>query len=280
LEVVTSKDVNIDKLKKTAAVVYDEKILCTDYNLLLEKLKLSGVSVYSYNQYFEFIYKKVDLENIYLEDLMRQIGERKETGGHFLFRRFLDILCAVAIYPIYLFFKPLVYLAIYFQDRKALFTKQDRVGLLGAAVWLYKFRTMTDTDSGGIVADDANKNTATKHGNVVTPLGKVLRKTRIDELPQCYNLLRGDISMIGPRADIIGVYKDMCQHIENYSLRLLVPQGLTGWAQTHMNFPPRTHEEHKERLKYDLYYIKYRSLFLDIAIILKTIKTVLSREGA
>jgi dephospho-CoA kinase len=69
-------------------------------------------------------------------------------------------------------------------------------------------------------------------------------------------------------------------HILNYPLRLLVPQGLTGWAQVHMSFPPRTHEEHKERLAYELYYIRNRSVLLDVAIILKTIKTIISREGA
>jgi lipopolysaccharide/colanic/teichoic acid biosynthesis glycosyltransferase len=115
---------------------------------------------------------------------------------------------------------------------------------------------------------------------VVTPFGKFLRKTRIDELPQCLNLLKGDVSLIGPRADIIGVHTDMSENVLNYKLRLTVPQGLTGWAQVHMNFPPRTHEEHRERLAYELFYIKNRSILLDISIILKTIKTLLSREGA
>jgi lipopolysaccharide/colanic/teichoic acid biosynthesis glycosyltransferase len=89
---------------------------------------------------------------------------------------------------------------------------------------------MTSTDLGGIVADTKDKNEKSKFGNVVTPFGKFLRKTRIDELPQCINLFRGDISLIGPRADIIGVYEDMKINVPNYLLRFIVPQGLTGWA--------------------------------------------------
>jgi lipopolysaccharide/colanic/teichoic acid biosynthesis glycosyltransferase len=139
---------------------------------------------------------------------------------------------------------------------------------------------MTSTDLGGIVADTKDKNEKSKFGNVVTPFGKFLRKTRIDELPQCINLFRGDISLIGPRADIIGVYEDMKINVPNYLLRFIVPQGLTGWAQVHMNFPPRTHEEHRERLAFELYYIRNRSVLLDVSTILKTIKTLLSREGA
>jgi lipopolysaccharide/colanic/teichoic acid biosynthesis glycosyltransferase len=166
------------------------------------------------------------------------------------------------------------------QDRGGIFSYQDRVSFLGKRVWLYKIRTMTNTDSGGIVSEGEDKNKFSKHGNVVTPFGKFLRKTRIDELPQCLNLLKGDVSLIGPRADIIGVHTDMSENVLNYKLRLTVPQGLTGWAQVHMNFPPRTHEEHRERLAYELFYIKNRSILLDISIILKTIKTLLSREGA
>jgi lipopolysaccharide/colanic/teichoic acid biosynthesis glycosyltransferase len=166
------------------------------------------------------------------------------------------------------------------QDGGKLLSVQKRVSFLGRDCLIYKYRTMTNTDTGGIVGDDKDKNEKSKHGNTVTAFGKFLRKTRIDELPQCINLFKGDISLIGPRADIIGVHTDMAEHIGNYKLRLLVPQGLTGWAQVHMNFPPRTHEEHKERLAFEMYYIRNRSVLLDIAIILKTIKTLISREGA
>jgi lipopolysaccharide/colanic/teichoic acid biosynthesis glycosyltransferase len=266
--------------KRASYVVYDEKILNTERALVIEALKQKNVSVFSYNQYYEFLYKKVDFEEIYLEDLVRQVSESKETTAHFLFRRFIDIFVALIIFPFYFLSLPLVYVGIYFQDRGRILSVQDRVSFLGKRVWIYKVRTMTNTDAGGIVADNQDKNEKSKFGNVVTPFGKFLRKTRIDELPQCINLFKGDVSLIGPRADIIGVHEDMFAHISNYKLRLLVPQGLTGWAQVHMNFPPRTHGEHRERLAYELFYIRNRSILLDVAIILKTIKTLISREGA
>lgn len=269
---------NLDS--KNNYVVYDEKNLNVENALFIEDLKWKGVSVFSYNQYFEFLFKKIDFDNLFIDDLVRQVAESKETIAHYLFRRFIDIFVAVLIYPFYFLFFPFVYLGIFVQDRGGIFSVQDRVSFLGKRVWVYKFRTMTNTDVGGIVEDTKDKNEKSKFGNTVTPFGKFLRKTRIDELPQCINLLKGDISLIGPRADIIGVHEDMKMHILNYKLRLLVPQGLTGWAQVHMNFPPRTHEEHRERLAYELYYIRNRSVLLDISIILKTIKTLLSREGA
>lgn len=266
--------------EKVNYMVYDEKNLNVENSLFIEKMKQNNVLVFSYNQYYEFLHKKVDFENIFLDDLIRQVAESKETIPHYLFRRFIDIGISIIIFPFYFLSLPFIYIGIYLQDKGQLFSIQKRISFLGKVVWIYKIRTMTNTDLGGIVNDDENKNEVSKHGNTVTEFGKFLRKTRLDELPQCINLFKGDISLIGPRADIIGVHEDMSAHILNYKLRLLAPQGLTGWAQVHMNFPPRTHAEHRERLAYELYYIRYRSVLLDIAIILKTIKTLLSREGA
>ncbi len=262
------------------AVVYDEKLLNVDLNLYLEKLKQAGVSVYSYNQYYEFLHKKVDLENIYTDDLIRELGERKESRGHFIVRRFLDIFLALIIYPIYLLSLPFIYLGIYLQDNGGIYSRQDRIGFLGNRVWIWKIRTMTHTDTGGVLLDANKKIESNKLGNKYTKFGMFLRKSRIDELPQCINLLNGEISFIGPRSLVSGVYNDISEKIPNYNLRILVPQGLTGWAQVHMNYQPKTFEEELEKFAYDLYYVKHRSLFLDFSIILKTIKTVLSREGA
>lgn len=271
-----------EKIKelKYSYFVYDEKLLDLDASIFIEGLKEKGKAVFSYNQYFEFLHRKSDLDNLFYDDLIRNISESKETIAHYIFRRAIDIVCGILIFPFFILSLPFIYLGIYMQDKGGVFSVQERVGFLGKNVKIYKIRTMTSTDVGGIVSDDKNKNTQSKFGNVVTPFGKFLRKTRLDELPQCVNLILGDISAIGPRADIIGVHNDMKKNIDNYSLRLLVPQGLTGWAQVHMNFPPRTALEHKERLAYELYYIRNRSILLDFSVILKTIKTLLSREGA
>lgn len=259
--------------------IYDEQLLAPTFLLSLENLKLSGVSIYSYNQYYEFIHKKIDVENVYLEDLVRELGERKETRAHFLVRRLSDMVLSFIIYPFYLFSLPFIYLGIYLQDKGEIYSRQNRVGYLGKQIWLWKIRTMTHTDNGTLRADN-EKTEGNKMGNRYTRFGMFLRKSRIDELPQCVNLLKGDVSFIGPRALVSGVFNEMKEKIPNFELRLLAPQGLTGWAQVHMNYQPKTFEEEQEKFAYDLYYIKHRSLFLDFSIILKTIKTVLSREGA
>ncbi len=273
-------EVEIKKRKEFLYFVYDEKILNTENSLFIEKIKSSGVSVFSYNQYYEFIFKKVDLENFYYEDFMRQIGNGKESTMHFLFRRFVDLFCGILVLPFFLISVPFIYFGIYLQDKGNIFSVQERIGFLGRKIKVYKIRTMTGDDIGRIVGENENKESHSRAGNVVTKFGKFLRKTRLDELPQFINLLNNTISFIGPRTSVVGVHDDMQAHIENFSLRLLVPQGLTGWAQVHMNFAPRTHAEHAERLAYELYYIKYRSVLLDFSIILKTIKTLISREGS
>jgi lipopolysaccharide/colanic/teichoic acid biosynthesis glycosyltransferase len=264
-------------------IIYDEKILNAQNALILERAKHFGKSVFSYNQYYEFVHKKSDLENLFTDDLIRNVAESKETLGHYIFRRSADVFIGLLVFPFFILSLPFVYLGQILESKtfsNILFSVQDRVSYLGKRVWLYKFRTMLRSDKGHILKDDENKNVKNEFGNVVTSFGKFLRKTRVDELPQCLNLIKGDLSLIGPRADIIGFHNDMCEYVDNYKLRLLVPQGLTGWAQVHMSFPPRTHEEHKERLRYDIYYLRNRSILLDISIIFKTIKTLISRTGA
>lgn len=278
---------NVEELKsnnvKFQALIYDEKFLNVDFNLYLEKLKQKGVLVYSYNQYYEFLFKKVDLENYYFEDLIRDLGERKESRAQFIFRRFVDIFCAILVLPLFLIFSPIVFILQKLEEglfsKKSLFTVQDRVGYLGKQVWLYKFRTMSFTDKGKFTESAKTGFLENELGNKVTYVGWFLRKTRIDEIPQVLNLLNGEISFIGPRANIIGFHNEMEGKIKNHNLRLLVPQGLTGWAQVLQATPPRTYEETVEKFAYEVYYVKYRSIFLDISIILKTIKTLISRTG-
>jgi len=123
-----------------------------------------------------------------------------------------------------------------------------------------------------------------KEGNRVTRVGAVLRKLSIDEIPQVWTILKGDMSLIGPRNDIKGLGERLAAEIPYYNIRNFVKPGVTGWAQTHQhymgdNISPQSLEESKTRLSYDLYYVKNRSLLLDVEIALRTIKTLLSRFG-
>jgi lipopolysaccharide/colanic/teichoic acid biosynthesis glycosyltransferase len=115
--------------------------------------------------------------------------------------------------------------------------------------------------------------------NKITRVGKFLRVSRIDELPQLWNVLRGDLSLIGPRPEFPKLVELYHEQIPYYNMRHLIKPGLSGWAQVHHDTPPQSIEETKEKLSYDLYYLKNRSIALDLKIALKTIKTLLSRTG-
>jgi lipopolysaccharide/colanic/teichoic acid biosynthesis glycosyltransferase len=121
--------------------------------------------------------------------------------------------------------------------------------------------------------------------NTVTPLGAFLRKTSLDELPQVLNVLKGDMSLIGPRNDLSKLGERLAEAIPYYNIRYMIKPGITGWAQTHQryspgNISPQSIEETKVRLAYDLYYVKNRSLWLDLGIALRTLGTLLGRFGS
>ena len=123
----------------------------------------------------------------------------------------------------------------------------------------------------------------TEHSEVeITRIGRWLRKSRIDELPQLWSVFKGDMSMIGPRPEIPSLVKHYEDEISYYNVRHLIKPGLSGWAQLYHNDPPKINadsEKTRRKLSYDLYYIKNRSLMLDLKIALKTIKALLSRSG-
>ena len=126
---------------------------------------------------------------------------------------------------------------------------------------------------------DHKENWKNKNKKEVTRVGHVIRKTRIDEFAQCWNIIRGDISLIGPRAILTQEHKTMVKRNPFQQARLLAQPGLTGWAQVKQKHAPENEEEAAERLAYDLYYIKNISLWLDVKIVLKTIKKVLEKAG-
>ena len=175
---------------------------------------------------------------------------------------------------------PVIALAMRIEGKGQLFITQDRVGLHNKPMKVYKLRTMTlnDATSGTWTPEDDKK------GNQITKVGAVLRKTSIDEFPQCINILKGEMSLIGPRNDIVGLGKRLAEEIPYYNIRNFVKPGVTGWAQTHQhymgdNISPQSLEESRTRLTYDLYYVKNRSMMLDGEIALRTLKTLLSRLG-
>jgi exopolysaccharide biosynthesis polyprenyl glycosylphosphotransferase len=193
----------------------------------------------------------------------------KKTYDHL--KRVMDIVVASIIGVLSLPLYPFVALAIKLEDGGPVFIKQNRVGFNGQNISIYKFRSMTTNDSGKWLDDDGDER--------ITKVGSFLRKSRIDEFPQLWNVLLGDLSLIGPRPDIIGLWNDLKEEIDYYQVRTFVKPGLSGWAQINQDEPPQSIATTKKRLSYDIYYVKNRSLWLEIKIALRTIATLLSRAG-
>jgi lipopolysaccharide/colanic/teichoic acid biosynthesis glycosyltransferase len=189
-------------------------------------------------------------------------------------KRGVDIVgAAVLLIPAGLFF-PLIALAIKLDDRGSLFYSTVRVGQYNRPITIYKFRTKNGTDSD----TDALKSVL-----VDTRVGKVLRQTRLDELPQLINILRGDLSFIGPRPEMPALANVYAKEIPFYNTRHFLKPGLSGWAQIKDFDAPRGGvdiERTTSKLSYDLYYLARRSLLLDIQIALKTLGTIIMRTGA
>ena len=203
------------------------------------------------------------------------INQLDESGRrHYeLAKRALDIALAFIGLTVTGLLFPIIAVLIKLDSPGPVLYSQIRVGRKGRTFRIYKFRTMVqDAEAQGAVW-------AKKNDNRVTKLGDMLRKTRLDELPQLYNVLLGDMSMVGPRPERPEFVQTLAQSVPFFNRRHMVLPGLTGWAQ--VNYPyGASVEDSLEKLQYDLYYIKNRSMFLDIEIILKTIGVVIKKQGA
>jgi len=188
-------------------------------------------------------------------------------------KRLLDIMIGLLLSVVPLLCYPFFALIIKLQDGGPVFYRQIRMGQNNQPFEMLKFRSMSGTDHGSEVL---------KSKHVVTPFGKFLRVSRLDEFPQAWNVLRGDMSLVGPRPEFPALVTEYEKEIPYYGVRHLVKPGLSGWAQLyHDNHPHHGTEVEatREKLSYDLYYLKHRSITLDAIIILKTVKKLLTRSG-
>jgi exopolysaccharide biosynthesis polyprenyl glycosylphosphotransferase len=165
-------------------------------------------------------------------------------------------------------------IAIVLESGFPIFYRQERVGRGGKTFTVWKFRSMrTDAEADGqarwAVAGDSR----------ITRVGRFLRKTRIDEMPQLFNVLKGDMSLVGPRPERPTFVADLAKEIPFYNARHSVKPGVTGWAQVRFTYGASI-EDAKKKLEYDLYYVKNHSLVLDILILIETVRVVLFQEGA
>ncbi len=238
------------------------------YNLLAV-----GVRFFDALAVYEDVFGRIPLSLLDDKWVARNISSSTHTLYDTL-KRLMDVcislpvgLVSLVVYP---FLAPLIKL----QDGGPVFIWQERVGETGKKVWIPKFRSME--------RNDTDLTSASHKTNRVTPMGKFIRATRLDELPQLWSVLRGDLSLIGPRPELpsgVALYE---REIPYYGIRHLIKPGLSGWALLYQTNDPHhgaAIAETRTKLSYDLYYLKHRSLLLDITIALKTIKKLLTRSG-
>jgi len=237
------------------------------------------ISFLDFFKVYEDTFDRVPLSSLTYDWFIQHVSQSKSLSYDVLKRGF-DIVGSLLVLSVLAVLLPLVYIAMRIEGPGPVFITQERMARFNKKINVYKLRTMTVNDAGSSTwtAEDAQK------GNQITRVGAWLRKASIDELPQALNILKGDMSLIGPRNDIVGLGERLAEEIPNYNIRNFVKPGVTGWAQTHQhymgrNISPQSLEESETRLSYDLYYVKNRSMLLDVEIALRTIKTLLSRFG-
>ena len=236
------------------------------------KLKLSGIAVSDYLGFLEKEEGKVDVDKIdSLWVLMTDGFTSFNNGLQRRIKRAFDIITSTILLVVSFPFMIFTYFLVK-RDGGPAFFKQKRIGMNGKEFEIIKFRSMKVHDPSKF------SKYASEDDDRITKVGHFIRKTRLDELPQLINVFRGDMSFVGPRPEWNELGHDYEKKIKNYHLRYAVRPGITGWAQT-MYFYSSTIEEVKEKLEYDLYYIKYQDLFLDIVILFKTVKIVIFGKG-
>lgn len=238
------------------------------YNLLA-----AGVRFFDALTIYEEVFGRIPLSRLDTSWLALNVAGSASTL-YDTFKRAMDIVIALPAAVVSLVFYPFIILAQKLQDGGVIFYRQIRAGQHNRPFEMLKFRSMTGTDQGSEML---------KSKLTVTPVGRVIRATRIDEVPQLWSILKGDMSLIGPRPEFPAMVEEYAKQIPYYNLRHLVKPGLSGWAQIYHHTDPHHMTdvaETRNKLSYDLYYLKHRSLLLDLTIILKTIRRVLLRGNA
>jgi exopolysaccharide biosynthesis polyprenyl glycosylphosphotransferase len=284
------KDLRLDLI--VVAITHEKS---QDLINILTKICWNGCQVIDMPSFYEFIASKIPIEHI--SDVWLYVNSLQNNKVRYLrVKRLIDIgfslLSLAACWPLFL----LLSVAIKLDSRGPVFYQQDRLGQNAVPFKIYKFRTMLEN------AEREGPKWASAGDRRITRVGRFLRKFRFDELPQLLNILKGDMSLIGPRPErevfvkhftelvkmprLVRISTDspeimvseVREKIPFYSYRLLVKPGLTGWAQVMYPYASSM-EQTKEKLKYDLFYIKNMGIFLDLAILLKTLRIVILGWG-
>lgn len=247
--------------------------LSKEWEAFIAESAVRGVPVYHYKQLSENLTGKVEIEHLSENNL----GSLLPSFIYLRFKQSIDIVCALLILPILLPLFGLIAWGIKMDSEGPVFFRQVRMGYRGRAFRVLKFRTMEQNHSSGVSARMASMTGDSDPR--VTKFGRFLRKTRLDELPQIYNILRGEMSWIGPRPEAVALSAWYEKELPFYRYRHIVRPGITGWAQVNQGHVAKV-DEVQAKLHYDFYYIKNFSVWLDILITMRTVAIMLTGFGA
>ena len=233
-----------------------------------------GITVTTMPMIYEELLGRVPVHLLNTDWLLRSFYDMSHTSLFFeIAKRFFDLIGGFIGLLCMILVTPFVAIATLIDSGRPVFYTQERLGLRGGTFNMIKFRTMVQNAEGDGVARPASE-----HDDRITKVGSLLRRSHLDEMPQFINVLRGELSLVGPRAERPQIVKDLQREVPFYRARLLVRPGITGWAQVNQNYAAGT-EENTVKLEYDLYYIKHRSLLMDLSILFHTFKTIFGLKG-
>lgn len=257
----------------SAIVIHPDYVPDSDDQAKLIDYRLSGVPIFSLSDFYEFFLFRVPVEEINNDWFIRTQGfTMLHSSVATRVKRAYDLFFAILLGLISLPVVVVAAILIKMSSKGPILFSQTRVGIQGRPFKLYKLRTMR------INAEPEGAKWAQSNDERVFPIGRFLRKTRIDELPQCWNIFKGEMSLIGPRPERPEFTSQLSQEIPYYDLRHIVKPGLTGWAQVCYRYGSST-EDALRKLQFDLYYVKNYSLLLDLNILLRTILVTTGRRG-
>lgn len=269
----------IETVKKTGASVLIADLRNPDIEGAMSSmysLIFSGVQVMDVSSLYEAVFDRIPLSLVgkrwLVENSVVAVGQSR---AYDLFKRAMDIVIATIVGIVSLILYPFIMIAIKLDDGGKLFVVQERVGKNGKTIKIVKFRSMTANDQGVY-------GTGQKTAQTITRVGRVIRLTRLDELPQLWSVLKGDQSLIGPRPELPALVKIYEEEVPYYNARHLIKPGLSGWAQIYHKAHPHhavAINDTRDKLSYDLFYVKNRSLALDMKIALQTLRALISRQG-
>jgi len=260
---------------RAANIVADFRAeLPPDWERLLARASLAGIPVYHYKQLTESITGQVKIEHLSENSFGSLMPNRSYTP----IKRLIDLVGSLTLIALTFPAMAVLAAAIWLEDRQSPFYSQTRTGFGGRPFRMYKFRSMTNRPEGNgdATRDDAITQDDDKR---ITRIGRFIRRYRFDELPQLFNVMKGEMSLIGPRPEANALAEWYEENLPFYSYRNIVKPGLTGWAQVNQGHVA-TLEDIDIKLQYDFYYIKYFSFWLDVLIVMRTFHTILTGFGS